>query len=292
MGGIELYLFYPKQNYKQLHCVLKSILYATLISSCRMSSRYALAKRTYGQYIFERIKRLLIPLVFGVVCFCPVLAYFGDKNNYGYSGGFFEHYGVFFTKWTDLTGFDGGFNVGQFWFLLYLFIISLLFIGIIAITNRVIKRQGRMENIPFGAICLMVIPLSFLYDLLSIDGKSFAEYIYIFLIGFYVLSHDKVIAKIEKYRYISLTVGLVAAITNVYMFIWSGNDLGILNVIAKAFAEWFMILTLIGIGKNKLDFRNRILYRLLHHIKVLVSLKFMKISFFVEHIGYPTLHIL
>ena len=26
--------------------------------------------------------------------------------------------------------------------------------------------------------------------------------------------------------------------------------------------------------------------------KVLVSLKFMKISFFVEHIGFPTLHIL
>ena len=60
--------------------------------------------------------------------------------------------GVFFTKWTDLTGFDGGFNVGQSWFLLYLFIIL----------------------------------LPFLYNLLSIGGKSFAEYIYIFLIGFYV----------------------------------------------------------------------------------------------------------
>ncbi|MBQ6660732.1 MAG: acyltransferase family protein [Lachnospiraceae bacterium] len=257
-GELNYICFTPNKIISSFIVFLSPFFMPLLFLLAGMSSRYALAKRTYGQYIFERIKRLLIPLVFGAVCFCPVLAYFGDKNNYGYSGGFFEHYGVFFTKWTDLTGFDGGFNVGQFWFLLYLFIISLLFIGIIAITNRVIKRQGRMENIPFGVICLMVIPLPFLYDLLSIGGKSFAEYIYIFLIGFYVLSHDKVIVKIEKYRYISLTVGLVAAITNVYMFIWSGSDLGILNVIAKAFAEWFMILALIGIGKNKLDFRNRI----------------------------------
>ncbi|MBQ7491365.1 MAG: acyltransferase [Clostridia bacterium] len=223
-----------------------------------MSTRYALKKRTYGQYIIERAKRLIVPFVFGTLVFCPILAYIGDVTNYAYEGGFFEHYKVFFTKWTDLSGFDGGFHVGQFWFLFFLFIISLVSVGIIVLTNKIIRKQRKAENIPFVVVCLMVIPLPFLYNRLSVGGKSFAEYLYVFLIGYYVIMlYDKVIEKAEKYRYVSLTIGLAANIANVYMFIWSGKDYGTINGIAKALAEWFMILALIGIGKNKLDYKNK-----------------------------------
>lgn len=222
-----------------------------------MSTKYALKKRTYGQYIIERVKRLIVPFVFGTLVLCPILAYIGDVSNYAYEGNFFEHYKVFFTKWTDLSGFDGGFHVGQFWFLFFLFIISLVSVGIIILTNKIIKKQMKAVNIPFMFVCLVVIPLPFLYDLLSVGGKSFAEYLYVFLIGYYVVSCDKAIEKAEKYRYVSLTIGLAANIANVYMFIWSGKDFGTINGIAKALAEWFMILALIGIGKNKLDFKNK-----------------------------------
>ena len=169
-----------------------------------MSTKYALNKRTCGQYIIERVKRLIVPFVFGTLIFCPILAYIGDVTNYTYEGIFFEHYKVFFTKWTDLSGFDGGFHVGQFWFLLFLFIISLVSVGIITLTNKIFKKHRKAVNIPFVVVCLMVIPLPFLYDLLSVSGKSFAEYLYVFLIGYYVMSYDKVIAKAEKYRYVSL----------------------------------------------------------------------------------------
>ena len=69
---------------------------------------------------------------------------------------------------------------------------------------------------------------------------------------------DEVIEKLAKYRYISLFFGIVASVTDVYMFIWSGKDFGTANVIAKAFSEWFMILALIGIGKSALDFKGKI----------------------------------
>ena len=200
---------------------LNYICFAPLLAG--MSTRYALMKRTYGQYIIERIKRLLVPFVFGTLVFCPILSYMGDVNNCAYEGGFFAHYIVFFTKWTDLSGFDGGFSVGQFWFLYFLFIISLASVGIIALSNKMIKNRGKAEKLPFWAICLMVIPLPLLYGVLSVGGKSFAEYLYVFLIGYYVLSYDKVIEKAEKYRYISLAIGLAASAANVYMFIWSGN---------------------------------------------------------------------
>lgn len=223
-----------------------------------MSTKYALRKRSYGQYIFERVKRLIVPFLFGVIAFCPILAYIGDKSNFGYSGGFFEHYITFFTKWTDLSGFDGGFGVGQFWFLYFLFIISLVSVGIIALINNAVKKQDKEREIPFWVICLLVIPLPFLYDILAVGGKSFAEYLYIFLLGYYIMSSDKAIEKAEKYRYLTLLAGLAAGIINVYMFIWSGKDFGVANIIAKTFTEWFMILGLIGIGKNKLDFKGKV----------------------------------
>ena len=222
-----------------------------------MSTRYALKKRSYGQYIVERVKRLIVPFLFGVIVFCPILAYIGDKTNFGYSGGFFEHYKVFFTKWTDLSGFDGGFGVGQFWFLYFLFVISLVAIGIIALVNRIFQSK-KERDIPFWVICLFGVPLPFLYELLSVGGKSFAEYLFVFLIGYYIMSGDKAIEKTEKYRYVTLAMGLIACAANVYMFIWSGKDFGTINVIAKAFAEWFMILGLIGIGKNKLDHMGKV----------------------------------
>ncbi len=222
-----------------------------------MSTRYALKKRTYGQFLIERVKRLIVPFLFGTLAFCPILAYIGDVTNNAYKGSFSGHYKVFFTKWTDLTGFDGGFHVGQFWFLLYLFVISLVSVAIIKAAKCIIKKQRSADNIPFGVICLFAIPLPILYELLSVGGKSFAEYLYIFLIGYYVMCADHVIEKAEKYRYITLSVGLTARAVNVYMFIWSGKDFGTLNVIIKAVAEWFMILALIGISKNKLDFKNK-----------------------------------
>jgi len=223
-----------------------------------MSTRYALKKRSYGQYIIERVKRLIVPLIFGVLTFCPMLAYIGDLTNNAYKGSFWEHYKIFFTKLTDLTGFDGGFHVGQFWFLLYLFVISLVSVAIIALANKLLKNSNKTVCMPFWSICLMVIPLPFLYDLISVGGKSFAEYLYIFLIGHYVISDDEMIEKAQKYRLHTLIIGLVAGIADVYMFIWSGKDFGTINVIAKALAEWFTLLALIGIGKNSLDHKNKV----------------------------------
>ena len=222
----------------------------------------------------------MIPFAFGTLVFCPILAYIGDKTNYGYQGSFFEHYKVFFTKWTDLAGFDGGFNVGQFWFLYFLFIISLVSLGLIALTNKLVKNRNGMEKTPFLAICLMVIPLPFLYELLSIGGKSIVHYIYVFLIGYYVLSYDKVIEKVKKYRCLSLVIGLIASIVNVYMFIWSGKDFGLINTVVKAFAEWFMILALIGIGKRRLDFKNKVTDYMSERSFPLFSIHFLWIVLF------------
>ena len=247
-----------------------------------MSTNFALQKRTVGQYISERFKRLLIPFVFGTLLLTPVMTYIADIFNCGYDGSFFRHYRIFFTKFTALTGADGGFSVGQFWFILYLFAISVIAVGIIAVQKKI--RSECKTDIPLWGICLLGLPIPFLSELLSIGGKSLAEYLYIFLIGYYVFSKDRAVDKTEKYKYFFLCVGFISTVLNVYWFIWSGTEYPLLNTITKFVSEWFMLLALLGIGKRHLNFSGRIskylsqrsfAFYILHYIWVVLFQYFM-----------------
>lgn len=106
-----------------------------------ISTKFALQKRTIRQYIQERAKKLLLPFAFGTITIMPLMTYIADKFNYGYKGNLFRHYAIFFTRFTDLTGSDGGFSVGQFWFILYLFVISLIAIGITLLQRKIIPKK-------------------------------------------------------------------------------------------------------------------------------------------------------
>lgn len=219
-------------------------------------TNFALQKRTPSQYILERCKRLLIPFIFGTLLLMPPMTYLADKFNHGYSGGFTHHYITFFTRFTDLTGADGGFSVGQFWFIIYLFIISLISVGIISVQKK-IKPECK-TNIPLPVICLLGLPLPILSELLSVGGKSLVEYTYIFLIGYYVFSDENTVDKAEKHKWFFLLVGGMFAIFNVYLFIWSDVQYPLINTVMKFTAEWFMLLALLGIGKRYLNFGGKI----------------------------------
>jgi len=278
-GELNYFVFYPNKAISSFIVFCSPFYMPVMFLLAGISTRFALKKRTYGQFMIERVKRLIIPFVFGTLFFCPIMAYMGDKTNCGYDGGFIAHYGIFFTKWTDLSGFDGGFGVGQFWFLYFLFVISVVGIGIIALLKRIFKKESKWE-MPFWVLCLFVIPLPFLYELLVVGGKSFAEYLYVFLIGYYVFSNDDVLEKIENHRHVSLAVGLIAGVADVYMFIWSGKDFGVVNVVAKAFTEWFMILALMGIGKHVMDHSGKVSNYLSQRSFLVFSIHFLWIVLF------------
>ena len=161
-----------------------------------ISTKFALRKRTNKEYLIERVKRLLVPFLFGTIVLMPIMTYIADKFNYSYNEGFLQHYVVFFTKYTDLTGADGGFSVGQFWFLLYLLIISIVSISVIALMKKVISKSEK--NISFWLVLLLGLPVPIFSDWLSIGGKSLIEYTYFFLLGYYVFANEEVVCKIEK----------------------------------------------------------------------------------------------
>ncbi len=221
-----------------------------LFALAGISTNYALQKRTKKEYLKNRVKRLLVPLLFGTIGLMPVMTYLADKFHGSYHGGFVEHYAVFFTNLTDWTGADGGFSLGQFWFLLYLMIISVAGVGIVSLIKKI--------EVPFWAVFLLGLPLPILSGLLSVGGKSFAEYGYFFLIGYYIFADEKIVEKAKKNCLLLFGIGLAAAILNVYFFLWAGTELAVANDIAKYVSEWIMVIALIGLAKRYFDFNNKI----------------------------------
>jgi len=91
-----------------------------------ISSAFALKKRTAKQFLSERFFKLFLPHVSGILIYIPIQTYFAERYHNQYTGGFFHQYILFFTKPTDLTGYTGGFTPGHLWFILFLFIISII----------------------------------------------------------------------------------------------------------------------------------------------------------------------
>ena len=213
-----------------------------------VSTKYALEKRTNKEYLVDRVKRLLVPCLFGTIVLMPVMSYIAHRFNYSYEGGFLLHYRVFFTKFTDLTGADGGFSLGQFWFVLYLFVISAVALGILTLCKKGTFKTEK--EIPLWLVCLLGLPLPFLSEILSIGGKSLAEFAYLFMVGYYVFADEIIVSKAEKNCWLLLVIGLVATILNVYLFLWSDKEFTTLNTVAKYVSQWIMIIALIGVAKR------------------------------------------
>ncbi len=221
-----------------------------------ISTKYALQKRTRKEYLVERAKRLLVPFLFGTIVFMPIMSYIGDKFNYSYNEGLLKHYVVFFTKYTDLTGADGGFSVGQFWFLLYLLIISVVSVGIIALLEKVVSKSEK--TIPFWLVFVLGFPLPLISEWLSIGGKSLVEYTYFFMLGYYVFTNEKIMCKLEKNRWLLFSIGLAATVLNVYLFLWTDKDYVFVNTITKYISKWIMAIALLGLAKGHLDFTGKV----------------------------------
>ena len=91
------------------------------------STWHALRFRGAGQYLRERFRRLVIPLVFGVLVLVPPQSYLGALTYGNFSGSFLRYYPQFFKIGPigDLTGYMGGFTPAHLWFILFLFVVSL-----------------------------------------------------------------------------------------------------------------------------------------------------------------------
>lgn len=213
-----------------------------------MSARYALKRRSYKQFFIERIKKLLIPLITGTFTVAAFLAYLSDKFYNQYSGNFFTHYTVFVTKLTDTSGYDGAFTPAHLWFLLYLFIISMLTLFLIMLQRKVLPKftLGKIPSLVLPL--LMVLPPLF-RPILDYSGKSIGKFLILYLLGYYILSEEEVLRKLAKQKWIYLSIMAGCNIVQVYLFVFKGTRTGWLLDITNNMILWFGILGFLGLGR-------------------------------------------
>ena len=164
-----------------------------------MCARYSLENRTVKQFIDERVRKLFVPFVSGIILLVPFQTFFARKYFFDYKGSVSDNFIYFFTHFTDLTGYDGAFTPGQLWFILFLFIISL--IGVLS--SKILpydKIKNKISGIKIYTVIAMFLLVWGGYYIGNFGGFSIGKDLVLYLSGYYVLSNECVLRVVEKHR--------------------------------------------------------------------------------------------
>lgn len=213
-----------------------------------VSARFSLQKRGYGEFIRERFLRLGIPLLFGCTVISPVLSYFADVTHNAYSGGYLAHYGIFFTRFTDLTGYDGGFTMGHLWFIAVLIIVSLISCLIIKLSGELNSGSRKLVGVILSVTAIAAFGF-------KPAGKPLVTYLCVYLLGYYFFSDGDFTRKIGKHLPAYALVFALSTVGNITLFLFVGGH-EVLNNICDHAAFASGILTLMTLGQKRFDCAN------------------------------------
>ena len=203
-----------------------------------MSARYAIAKTDRRQFFRSRCKKLLIPFIAYMVLIGPFAAELAFKTT-----NMAELFAALPAPVLFLIRVVNG--MGPAWFLLQLFLISWLFL-------LFLKLDSKEKLVQLGGKCnLPILLLLFFPVLLSAQVLYFAFtfrnglYLLLFLLGYYVFSHEHVQAICKKYCLWFLGAGLVCGIAQMLLY-WGRVYQEIVNEPLVMLFTYLMVLAVLG----------------------------------------------
>jgi hypothetical protein len=242
-----------------------------------VSSCYSLRSRTTDQYIGNRFRRLVIPLIFGsFILLIPVQVWIERVSHAQFDGTFIEFYPHYFEGFYAFGGNFAWMGL-HLWYLEMLFIFTLLTLPLFIF----LKKERFQERISGaakffaknGAILLFAIPLSLVEWLVNLQpegagirgfgGWSPFSYLFFFVAGFLIALNPGYREAMERSPLISLALGLL---TTSLMFFFR-VDLASLgdfveysgSIICRSFNSWFWLVAFLGLGSRFLNFNNEML---------------------------------
>jgi glucan biosynthesis protein C len=233
------------------------------------STWFALKFRSGGQYVKERLKRLIVPLLFGTLVIVSPQTYVGALTYGEFEGSFFQYYPRFFQIGAtgDLSGYMGGFTPGHLWFILFLFLISLMVLPLLLYFRResgqrLLGRFAAFSSRP-GMIFLWAIPLILTLPLPEIGGKNFCYYLILFVYGYVLMADARFGEALDRHKVPALVFGLGLLVTIVGIMASGVEIVGVmellLNLCYKGITTWLLLIAFLGFGRKYLNFFNRAL---------------------------------
>lgn len=247
------------------HCLTVAVepwIMPLLFCIAGLSTNFALQERTVRGYLRERVMRLLVPLLAGLVLICPLIAYFALKFHTGYTGTFAGAFMHFFSSVGTLpytNGLSGDFSVDHLWFILFLFLFSLAIPALILLSRRFPPCHVCAGNLGLPGLVLLFVPL-WLLNLTGpqVTGYTLLSYFALFLVGYSLLSKEAIQVRLEEHWALLLTLWVVLTVG----VMWTGGILlGYDSVFWGSSAlfvltGWIGVLALMGAGRHLFDYRN------------------------------------
>lgn len=254
------------------------------------STFLALNIRTGRQYLAERTLRLLVPLLAGILLLVPIQPYYALLDHGTPPGSYLQFLaGYFVIDPHDLTGYSGSFTPSHLWFILYLFLFSILLLPLFLYVRsnagrRFITRLAGLCSVP-GLIFLFIIPLALTELLPAPGGKNPFFYALCFIFGFVIMCDEGFQRIIDSHKKVALITGVPAltAVVTVWLMKIPLNGItpsSVVFALVRHFAGFAMILALLGYGRAWLDrdfpwlrFAGRVAFTfyILHQIVIVVA---------------------
>lgn len=238
------------------------------------STYHAFGKRNTKAYIKERCTKLLMPLMIGLLTVVPSQVYYALRWRGQYTGNVFEFYRNFLFRVTDFKGTDGAFTPAHLWFIMFLFVISLMAIPILKWINtqRGIKfinsAKGKFLNykgffLGYGIFMLAeIVP--------RLGDKSLMQNLLLFIFGYICYSDDEFTDKIDLKRRKCLMISVVGTAISTIIYILVSNALSprmslVILVTCTNAVVIPAILTIVGYGRRFFTRNNWTLKKLNEH---------------------------
>lgn len=251
------------------------------------AARFALRTRSSKQYAIERITRLGIPFVVGVLAIVPLQAYVGTLSAPGAHDAYPQFYIHYLQQWAGV--FQGKFPargddwVGHLWFIPPLILFSLLTLplfryletphGIHLIARLASFSKGWRLLVLFGlppAICEFVLQgglsnMLFLDLQLSWNWVLFILYLIFFIYGFVIYTDGRFLVAIQQHWLAALVIGSAAWLVFEGLYLTgqapkSDNVTGyLLLVLLRSYVSWLWVVALVGIAMRYLSSDSRML---------------------------------
>jgi peptidoglycan/LPS O-acetylase OafA/YrhL len=190
------------------------------------SAYHSLARRGNRTYLIERLTRLALPLVAGVLILVPPQLYVRRVLEGRFSGSFLEFYPHFFEGIYP----EGNLSWGHLWFLAYVLLYGSVGLPLLRVMQKwVQRRRMRWTGV---TICLMVAPWIVLQALLRepypqsnalvADWANHAQLFPAFLFGFLLAADDGLEAAVSRVRVKALVIAIITTL-GIAVFAWPGN---------------------------------------------------------------------
>jgi hypothetical protein len=238
---------------------------------------YSLKFRSGSTFLWERVKRILIPLaIVGYFITSPPQMYFERLTHNRFEGSFWDFIPAYFQG-VDMFGGNFPWHGFHLWYLVYLFVFSVILFPFFkpgknqkpSILSRLSSRFESPWRLFFLVIPLIIV--NFFIDYYGLGfmrgtgGWDLFSYLFILIYGYLFFCNEKILETIKRIRSIALMLAIILSLTGLVIKfgirpeISENTPILLIVTFIRCFRVLLWIIAIIGLGEKYLNFNHRFL---------------------------------